>query len=155
MSRGLGDVYKRQALTQANFAVELTSEPSDVVTKDFVIRTNPAAGESLPTGSTVYITYSSGPEVKTVSMRNLIGMTEAQARSAISGMGLSYGTPSYVFNDDWEEGLVVWQNIGVGENVEEKTQVYLQISKGPANPEPEETEPPLDVVPTNTPAPGV
>lgn len=143
------------ALTQANFAVELTSEPSDVVTKDFVIRTNPAAGESLPTGSTVYITYSSGPEVKTVSMRNLIGMTEAQARSAISGMGLSYGTPSYVFNDDWEEGLVVWQNIGVGENVEEKTQVYLQISKGPANPEPEETEPPLDVVPTNTPAPGV
>lgn len=143
------------ALTQANFAVELTSEPSDVVTKDFVIRTNPAAGESLPTGSTVYITYSSGPEVKTVSMRNLIGMTEAQARSAISGMGLSYGTPSYVFNDDWEEGLVVWQNISVGENVEEKTQVYLQISKGPANPEPEETEPPLDVVPTNTPAPGV
>ncbi|MCI9468030.1 MAG: Stk1 family PASTA domain-containing Ser/Thr kinase [Oscillospiraceae bacterium] len=126
-------------LSELNFVVELVPEPSNEVTKDYVIRTNPAAGESLPTGSTVYITYSSGPEVKTVTMKNLVGMTEAQARSAISGMGLSYGPPSYVFNDDWEEGIVVWQNVSVGENVEEKTQIYLQISKGPSTPEPTPT----------------
>lgn len=135
------------ALSKLNFEVELASEPSNVVTEDYVIRTNPAAGESLAAGSTVYITYSSGPEVRTVTMRNLIGMTESQARSTISSMGLSFGTSSYVFNDDWEEGLVVEQNVDVGEEIEEGSKIYLQISKGPANPEPEETEPPADTTP--------
>lgn len=134
-------------LSQMGFEVEVVPEASNEVTEEYVIRTNPAAGESLATGSTVYITYSSGPEVKTVSMRNLIGMTEAQARSAISSMKLSYGPPSYVFNDEWDEGLVVWQNISVGDNVEEGTKVYLQISKG--SNEPEETPSPE---PTQTPA---
>lgn len=136
-------------LNQLNFEVEVVSEPSNEVTADYVIRTNPAAGESLPTGSTVYITYSSGAEVKTVSMKNLVGMTEAQARSAISGMGLTYGPPSYVFNDEWEEGVVVWQNVSVGTSVEEGSPVYLQISKGSSEPEPTPTPTPQ---PTPTPA---
>ena len=135
-------------LSQMGFEVEVVPEASNEVTAEYVIRTNPAAGESLATGSTVYITYSSGPEVKTVSMKNLIGMTEAQARSAISSMKLSYGPPSYVFNEEWDEGLVVWQNISVGDNVEEGTKVYLQISKG--SNEPEETPSPE---PTQTPVP--
>lgn len=140
-------------LSKLNFEVELASEPSSVVTKDYVIRTNPAAGESLAAGSTVYLTYSSGPEIRTVTMRNLIGMTESQARSTISSMGLSFGTSSYVFNDDWEEGLVVQQNVSVGDEVEEGTKIYLQISKGPANPPPEETEPPAETTPDDS-APG-
>lgn len=125
------------ALTEMGFVVEREAAPSDSVTKDYVISTNPAAGENLASGSTVYVTYSSGPEVRYVTMKNLIGMTESNAKNTISNLGLSFGTSSAVYNDQYGEGVVVWQSVSSGESVAEKTKVYLQVSKGPkAAPEP-------------------
>lgn len=126
------------ALTEMGFVVEREAAPSDSVTKDYVISTNPAAGENLASGSTVYVTYSSGPEVRYVTMKNLIGMTESNAKNTISNLGLSFGTSSAVYNDQYGEGIVVWQSVSSGESVAEKTKVYLQVSKGPkAAPEPD------------------
>ena len=138
------------ALSQAGFVVELEEEPSDTVTEDYVISTNPAAGESIAAGSTVYVTYSSGPEVTYVRMRNLIGMTEAEAKSAIVNMGLAFGTSSPVYNDDWEEGLVVWQSVSSGEDVESGSKIYLQISRGPKDAEAEESPVPEDANASDT-----
>lgn len=123
-------------LQQAGFSVELEERSSDTVTKGYAIGTNPAAGESLATGSTVYLAYSTGPEIRYVTMRSLAGMTEAEARSAINSMGLSFGSTSYVYNDTYEEGLVVWQSANAGTRVEAGTKIYLQVSKGPRNPTP-------------------
>ena len=126
------------ALTEMGFVVEREAAPSDSVTKDYVISTNPAAGENLASGSTVYVTYSSGPEVRYVTMKNLIGMTESNAKNTISSLGLSFGTSSAVYNDQYGEGVVVWQSVSSGESVAEKTKVYLQVSKGPKEaPEPD------------------
>ncbi len=126
------------ALTEMGFVVEREAAPSDSVTKDYVISTNPAAGENLASGSTVYVTYSSGPEVRYVTMKNLIGMTESNAKNTISNLGLSFGTSSAVYNDQYGEGVVVWQSVSSGESVAEKTKVYLQVSKGPKEaPEPD------------------
>ncbi len=126
------------ALTEMGFVVEREAAPSDSVTKDYVISTNPAAGENLASGSTVYVTYSSGPEVRYVTMKNLIGMTESNAKNTISNLGLSFGTSSAVYNDQYGEGMVVWQSVSSGESVAEKTKVYLQVSKGPKEaPEPD------------------
>lgn len=122
------------ALTEMGFVVEREAAPSDSVTKDYVISTNPAAGENLASGSTVYVTYSSGPEVRYVTMKNLIGMTESNAKNTISSLGLSFGTSSAVYNDQYGEGIVVWQSVSSGESVAEKTKVYLQVSKGPKGP---------------------
>ena len=122
------------ALTEMGFVVEREAAPSDSVTKDYVISTNPAAGENLASGSTVYVTYSSGPEVRYVTMKNLIGMTESNAKNTISNLGLSFGTSSAVYNDQYGEGIVVWQSVSSGESVAEKTKVYLQVSKGPKEP---------------------
>ena len=119
------------ALQKVNFVVELEKEASNTVTEGYVIRTSPAAGETLAAGSTVYVVYSSGPEVQYVTMKNLVGMTESDARHSISTMGLSFGTTSYVYNENYEEGQVVWQSVNAGESVETGTKVYLQVSKGP------------------------
>lgn len=118
------------ALSQVGFVVELESEHSNTVTEGYVISTNPAAGESIAAGSTVYVTYSSGPEVTYVRMRNLIGMTESEAKSTINNLGLAFGTSSYVYSDEWEAGYVVWQSVTSGEDVESGSKIYLQISKG-------------------------
>lgn len=121
-------------LQQAGFVVELEERASETVTKGYAIGTNPAAGESLATGSTVYLAYSSGPEVQFVTMRNLVGLTEAEAKATISNLGLSFGSSSYVYNDHYEEGQVVWQSADSGTRVETGTKVYLQVSKGPRVP---------------------
>lgn len=47
-------------LQRAGFVVDLIFEASESKKEDFVIKTSPAAGEELSSGSTVYITVSSG-----------------------------------------------------------------------------------------------
>ena len=123
-------------LQQAGFVVEMEERSSSSVVKGFAIGTNPAAGEKLATGSTVYLTYSSGPEIQYITMRSLIGMSEAEAKSTLSNLGLSFGSSSYVYNDTYAEGAVVWQSAESGSRVETGTKVYLQVSKGPRNPTP-------------------
>ena len=49
-------------LRTEGFLVKFTPEVSSTVSKDLVIRTEPAAGEMVPKGSTVEIFYSTGPE---------------------------------------------------------------------------------------------
>ena len=121
-------------LQQAGFVVEMEERSSETVTKGYAIGTNPAAGESLATGSTVYLAYSTGPEVQFVTMRNLVGSSEAEAKATINNLGLSFGSSSYVYNDNYEEGLVVWQSAESGTRVEINSKVYLQVSKGPRVP---------------------
>ena len=123
-------------LQQAGFVVEMEERSSSSVVKGFAIGTNPAAGEKLATGSTVYLTYSSGPEIQYITMRSLIGMSEAEAKSTLSNLGLNFGSSSYVYNDTYAEGAVVWQSAESGSRVETGTKVYLQVSKGPRNPTP-------------------
>ncbi len=118
-------------LQQAGFLVELEPRSSETVAKDFVIGTNPSANESLATGSTVYLAYSTGPEIQLVTVRNMVGYTESEAKAAISNMGLSFGSSSYVYNENYDAGQVVWQSAEAGTRVEAGTKVYLQISKGP------------------------
>ena len=123
-------------LQQAGFVVELEERASDTVEAGLAIGTNPAAGESLTTGSTVYLAYSSGPEVQYVTMRNLVGLTESEAKTAINNLGLSFGSSSYVYNDYYDEGKVIWQSVTSGSRVESGSKVYLQVSKGAKNPTP-------------------
>ena len=77
-------------------------------------------------------------------MRSLLGSTEDEAKATISSLGLSAGASSYVYNDTYAEGTVVWQSAEAGTRVETGTKVYLQISKGPRNPVTPEPEIPTD-----------
>jgi len=132
-----GMTYKEAnlKLQQAGFVVEMEEASSDTISEGFVIKTSPAGGESIATGSTVYLVYSSGPEIQYVTMKNLIGMSEANAKSTIRNLGLSFGSTSYVYSDDYAEGRVVWQSTKSGTRAEVGSKVYLQVSKGPRNPE--------------------
>jgi serine/threonine-protein kinase len=118
-------------LQNAGFVVESTTEASDTVTEDYVISTNPAAGEELPAGSTVYITVSGGPSIKTVTMPNLVGLGEQAAISRINSSNLSYGSSNYV-NSDYDAGVVFKQSVAAYSDVDEHTKIYIWVSLGPA-----------------------
>ncbi|HBR07776.1 MAG TPA: Stk1 family PASTA domain-containing Ser/Thr kinase [Clostridiales bacterium] len=141
------------ALQRAGFVVESAITASDTVTEDYVIGTNPAAGEELPAGSTVYITVSGGPSIKSVTMPNLVGLDEQTAVTRINSSNLSYGSTNYVHSDH-EAGVVFKQSTPAYTEVDEHTKIYIWVSLGPEetpSPSPTATQPPEspDITPPN------
>ncbi len=119
-----------QLLQSAGFVVDLENAVSSSVTRDYVIDCNPSAGEQLSTGSTVYITVSSGPQILTVSMPNLIGLSEEAARNKLEANALSYGGSTYE-TSELSSGTVIGQSVDAFEQVEEHSKIYLRVSTGP------------------------
>ena len=140
----LNDPYSEATVTlqNAGFKVETQYAASDTVTEGYVISTDPASGEQLAQGSTIFVTISSGPVERTVSMPNLVGRTESEAKSILNSNNLAYADTTYIESDQ-EEGTVIRQSIDAYEEVPEHTRIYLWVSTGPAEtPEPTDTAPP-------------
>ena len=130
-------------LQNAGFIVEIANtEASDAVTVDYVISTDPAPGEELAAGSTVFLTVSAGPSIKLVTMPNLVGSTEKDAIARIESSNLSYGDTTYI-HSDYDEGTVIRQSIDAYSDVEEHTRIFIWVSLGPeTTPTPEPTPSP-------------
>ncbi len=110
-------------LGQAGFAVRTVSEPSSSVSKGNVTRTDPPAGTLAARGSTVRMFVSTGNP--SVSVPNVIGQTEAEARSALSAKGLSASTITQI--DPANEGKVIAQTPSGGSPVNPGSNVTLTI----------------------------
>lgn len=122
----------REAMAQlekAGFAVEVESSTSDSVAHNYVISTSPAAGESIISGSTIYLNVSSGRQVVYVQMPNLIGLSEEAAINKLESNNLNYAGSEWI-ESALDRGTVVGQNVQIGENIEEHTRVTLQVSLG-------------------------
>lgn len=140
----LNDPYSEATVTlqNAGFKVETQYAASDTVTEGYVISTDPSPGEQLAQGSTIFVTISSGPVERTVSMPNLVGRTESEAKSILNSNNLAYADTTYIESDQ-DEGTVIRQSIDAYEEVPEHTRIYLWVSTGPAEtPEPTDTAPP-------------
>ena len=120
----------KNRLSQAGFVVDIENATSSSVTKDYVISTSPNAGEELSSGSTVYVTVSSGPQISYVRMPNVIGLSEDAAISKLETAGLSYGGSDRM-TSDVDAGTVIGQSADAFTEVEEHTKIYLKISTGP------------------------
>jgi serine/threonine-protein kinase len=138
----------RYKLEQLELGLNIIPDPvaDENVTKDYVISTVPAPDEELVRGQTVYITYSSGPEIKLVEVPDVRGLRLSAAILELESKNLAYGEPEYV-DDAAEKDTVIFQTHR-GEMVPEHTEIRMQVSNGPP-PTPEPTATP---VPTPTPA---
>ena len=104
---------------------------SDTIAAGEVINTSPERGEKVTSGDTVTVYVSSGPQ--NVTVPNLLGMTEKQATSALSGAGLKKGSVSYDSSDVYAAGQVIYQNYSVGEKVAAGTAIDITINQGGTN----------------------
>lgn len=120
----------KNILQQAGFLVDIENSTSDMVTKDYVIATSPTANEQLSSGSTVYMTVSTGPQISYVQMPNLIGLSEDAAISKLESVSLSFGESERV-TSDVDAGTVIGQSIDAFTEIEEHSKIYLRISTGP------------------------
>ena len=117
-------------LRQAGFYVEIQNTVSDSYTRDYVVREEPEAGTPLGTGSTVTLLVSSGTQISSVVMPNLIGLSENAAITQVENNRLSYGGSEYAASD-LAAGTVIGQSRDAFTEVEEHSKVTLRVSTGP------------------------
>ncbi|MBR0208091.1 MAG: Stk1 family PASTA domain-containing Ser/Thr kinase [Oscillospiraceae bacterium] len=118
-----------EQLQKMGFSVEIESATSDTVAHNYVISSSPAAGEMVISGSLIYLSVSSGPQVVYVEMPNLIGLSEEAAIKKLESNNLSYAGSEWI-DSPLDRGTVVGQDVQIGESVEEHSKVTLQVSLG-------------------------
>ena len=107
----------------------LVPQASDDITKDLVIETVPAAGESLARNMTIYITYSTGPDIERVKVPDLRGMSISDAEKLLNRLELTVRRIDY-FEDEAPADTVIF-NTRVDEMVEVREPIDIQVSSGP------------------------
>lgn len=109
------------------------SEYSESVEKDKIISQRPRQGDKVQTGSEVDIDVSLGeeePEIKNVSVPNLVGRSEDDAISIAEDSGISVRNINYEYSETIEKGLVISQSISANTEVAENSKIDLVVSNG-------------------------
>ena len=126
----------------------IREETSEDVTKDYVISTDPVAETDLADVEKVTLVVSSGVKTETSVIIPFLGMTEQEARAKAEGtLGLVVVFDEPQYSNDYAEGLVCWQSIQTGTEVDKGSTIHLRLSKG-ADPS---TSPDPEITPTPTP----
>lgn len=118
----------RSLLEADGFTVDVDYQYSSTVENGKVIKASPSG--SVAQGSTITITVSRGKEIKNVTMANLVGKTESEAKQWLDSNGLKYsvkytsssGTYGNVVSCDYSEGTSVPEGTTVTITVSHKEQ---------------------------------
>lgn len=140
---GLNINNAEEALKEIGLSIgRTTTEYSDTVEKDMIIRQDPKPDSKVQTGTKVDIVISSGPEekIENTTVPNLVGVAENTAYDLINQFGLSSRNVEYKESEEYEEGLVISQSISEGTEVAMGSAIDLVVSTGKKEEEKEENQ---------------
>ena len=131
-----------QQLKSLGVSVLVTQAVDTSVASGAVIRTDPAAGTQVESGSTVVV-YVSRPQVATTTkVPSLSGMSVDDARTLLVQNHLGLGSQTDQYSDQ-PVGTVIGQNPAAGSTAKLNGRVNITVSAGP-EPAPAEPEAPSD-----------
>ena len=131
-----------QQLKSLGVSVLVTQAVDTSVASGAVIRTDPAAGTQVESGSTVVV-YVSRPQVATTTkVPSLSGMSVDDARTLLVQNHLGLGSQTDQYSDQ-PVGTVIGQNPAAGSTAKLNGRVNITVSAGPV-PAPVEPEAPSD-----------
>ena len=116
-----------KALEDANLEVEVVEETSRTVEEGYVISQDIEADSEAYAGDTVTIHVSTGTGIKQVTVQNVVGQSEENARATLEGQGLKV-TVNYTEATS-NDGRVTAQSVTGGTTVDEGTTVTLTVNK--------------------------
>ena len=121
---------KDDAVTQLedlDLIVNVVEEYDKKVEAGYVIKQDVDAKKEIDAGETVTITVSKG--IEKVTVPNLVGKTEAEAKKAITDAGLKLKS-TYTDNDESKaEGVVLYQDVEADTEVEKNTSISITINR--------------------------
>jgi eukaryotic-like serine/threonine-protein kinase len=117
------------ALNDLGLRVRVNEEHSDTVESGLVLRTEPTGGEAAVVGDTVLLVVSDGPAP--VQVPTLTGLTENQARNALTNLGLvpNVSASKQPVVDPAQDGVVVSQVPAAGNTVPKGTTVTITLGE--------------------------
>ena len=143
---GVESALKGQGFTPIFFD-EASDQPVGVV-----IRTDPEAGTELEEGQAIRIFVSSGPDIVTGKMLNVVGKDVTHAVELLNAKGFENVSTKTVPSEE-PAGTVIYQSETADEEIDVTTKIILEVSEGPVEetkapaqeqaPVPEETKPAL------------
>ena len=114
------------------FNITLAEEPSSTIAKGRVIRTDPAIGTTVATGSNVTLIVSGGGNQSTVP--DVAGQSEADAKSVLNTAGLVWEVRyQNVPAGDENDGLVISQSLQPDTQVNPGSKVTLIVGRALAS----------------------
>jgi len=128
--KGMSQSDATAALEKLGFTVasQTKQAESDDVEKDAVVRTDPAAGESVKNGSEVTLVVSKG---QVQIPQDISGKSEDEVRAQLTDLGLKVAATSKKTSDpELEEGMVVSTDPEPGSKVKVGGSVTLVVSDG-------------------------
>jgi len=132
----------RAAITAAGFVVGVeATKYDDTVPAGWVMAQSPAGGAQSAPGTPVDLVVSKG-RAPSVTVPNVVGMTQAAAGAVIDEAGLTLGPVTEAFSATVPADQVIIQTPAAGESVAAGSAVSLVVSRGP-DPGEGEGEPPL------------
>ena len=117
-----------KALEDAKLKAEIVEETSKKVEEGYVISQETDANTEANAGDTVKIHVSTGTGIKQVTMIDVKGKTEADAKATLEKLGLVVNIGSSE-DKSKDNGVVLTQSIEVGKVIDEGTTVTITVNK--------------------------
>ena len=106
------------------------NESSYVYEAGIVIRTDPAKDTEVTDGQTIKVWVSTGPEVVTAKMPNVMGLDKDRAIEQLNDLGFTNVRTRSVESLE-TKGKVVYQSQEKGVEIDVNTEIVLEYSEGP------------------------
>jgi serine/threonine-protein kinase len=119
-------ILKNQKVT---LEVKELEENSNSVPENYIIRSEPVAGEEIKDGDTVILYVSKGPE--TARMPDVLGEELSTALKMLNAAGFASVTYDEYVDSELPKDTVAEQSVKGGETVPINTVIVLKISSGP------------------------
>jgi beta-lactam-binding protein with PASTA domain len=128
--KGLAEADANAAIAAAGLVVGATEQKTNAtVPAGQAVKTEPAAGSEVQTGSAVTLTVSKGP--KQVSVPAIVGLAEADAQATLAAAEVTPGARSEVNDPAVPNGVVLSQDPQPGTVVIKDSPVAYVVSLGP------------------------
>ncbi len=122
------DAYNRLKEMALNPKIQPITDEETAV--GYVVRTDPAAGTEVMTGSEVTVFVSSGPSNELVTVPPLVGDKLENATALLNTVGLVVGEIEYDDNSEEDEGTILECDPKDGERIAKGSVVRLKVSSG-------------------------
>lgn len=125
--------YKQQdaydALKALNLSPKIQAVADDDTAVGYVVKTDPAAGSTVSTGTTVTIYVSSGPSTESAVIPNIVGYQYSAAKEELETAGFVV-TAEYDDESDKDENTVLSVSPNEGEKAKKGSVVTVTVSSG-------------------------
>ncbi|MFC7401537.1 Stk1 family PASTA domain-containing Ser/Thr kinase [Citricoccus sp. GCM10030269] len=125
----MSQIEAQNALTSAELRPILEEVHDDDVPREQAVGTEPSAGSTVQKDQEITLLISQGPEQVEIP-EDLAGQSEATARDALEGLGLTISSVRYVPSSDVPRDRLVGTSPELGATVKSGSSVELQMSSG-------------------------